>query len=101
MQLGIQAVGSGAAQQIHFVGTCGGDEQLRIPDTGLQQRFHGCTVAVNRHHVVLFLAGSQNPRIDVDEGDVVTFGGQQTGQSGADLAVTGDDDIHKSTSSWG
>ena len=92
-------MGSGAAEQIHFIGAGGGDEQLSIFYTGLEQGIHGGAVAVNAHHIELLLALLQNPGIDVDEGNVVALGAQQAGQRGADLAVAGNDDVHKYTSS--
>ena len=88
----------GAAEQIHFVGIGGRDQKLRIPHTGLQQSVHGSAVSVNAHDIIALLTCFQNTGIGVDEGNVVTFGAEQAGQSAANLAVTGNNNIHKLTS---
>ena len=88
-------MGSGAAQQVHFVRTGGGNEQIRIQDAGLLQNIHGGTVSVDGNYVVTLHAGLQDPGIGVDNRNIVAFGNQLPGQGGANLTVARNDNIHK------
>ena len=101
MQLRIDAVGSGAAQQIDLVGTGGGDQQIRVPDAGLEQHVHGGAVAVDRHNIKALDAGVKHLAVGIDQGDVVALGRKLPGKGGADLTVTGNNNIHSVLQSYG
>ena len=94
MQLGIQTVGGGAAQKIHFVRAGGRDEKIRILDTGLEQHIHRRTVAVNGHYIHALHAGIEDLTVGIDQRDVISFGRKLPGQGRAYLAVTCDDYVH-------
>lgn len=94
VELLVHGVGRGAAEQVYFVCTGGGDEQIGVLHTGLPQHIHGCAVALNGDHVVPLHTGFQGGGLGVDNGHVVALAGELTGQSGADLAVACDNDFH-------
>ena len=94
MQLGIQAMGGGTAQQIHLVRAGGGNEQIGFPDTGIQQNGHSGTVAVNRIGIDLFDADVQYLIAGVDDGQIVPLKGKLTSQGRPNLTGTRDDNLH-------
>ena len=95
MQLPVQGMGGGAAQQIHLVLAGGGDKQLRVPDPGLKQHVHGGAVALDADHVVMLHTGLQHSGVGIDDGNVMSLSGKLPGQHGTDLTVSRDDDVHK------
>ena len=95
VQVGIQIVGSGAAQQVNLVRIRGGNQKICLLHACLKQDVHGHTVAGNRHHIVLLQGFLQNMGVLVDQGHIVTFGRQQPRQRGADLSVSRNDNVHK------
>ena len=95
VQVGIQIVGGGAAQQVNFVCIGGGNQKIRLLHACLEQDVHGHTVAGNRHHIVLLQGFLQNMGVLVDQGHIVALGRQQPCQRGAYLAVTGNNNVHK------
>ena len=52
VQLGIERMGGGAAQQIDLIFTCGCNQQISFFDTGLKQDGHRCAVTVDSHDIV-------------------------------------------------
>ena len=100
MQFGIQRMGCGAAQQIDFILVGGCDQQIRIPDTCLEQNLHGSTVSLDTHYIVTFHTGTQQMIFQIDQGNVMTFRRQLPGQHRADFAVACNNNIHKESSSY-
>ena len=94
MQSGVQGVGSGAAQKIHFVGAGGGNKQIRILHTGVQQHLHGGAVAMNGDDIVALQTAAENLIVGIHQSDVIALGRQLAGQSGAYLTSSGNDNIH-------
>ena len=91
---GIQGMGRGAAQKIHFVGAGGGDEQIRVLHTGVQQHIHGGAVAVDGDDIVAFQTAAEHLIVGIHQGDVVALGRQLAGQGGAHLTGSGNDNVH-------
>ena len=94
VKLGIHGVGGGAAQKVNFICPGGGDQQVRVPDTGLTKHVHGCAVALDGHDIVTLHAGFQRQELGVDDRHVVPFAGELPGQGGAHLAVARNDYFH-------
>ena len=95
VQSGIHGVGGGAAEQIDLVVVGHRNEQIRFLHARLVQHGHGGAVALDGDHVVALDAGIQNTGITIDDRDIVILAGELSGQRGTDLAVTGNDDFHK------
>ena len=95
VQIFVHAVGGDAAQQIYFVHAGGGDEQVCFHNTCFLQNFHGSAIALDTHDVILLQIVVEHSGSGVDEGNVVTFGGEQPGQCGANHAGTCDDNVHR------
>ena len=95
VQLGIQGVGCGTAQQIDLIFAGGSDQQIRVFHTCLGKHIHGSTISVNSNHIIAFHSGFQNSGIGINDGDIVSFRGKLTGQHGTDLTVACNDNIHR------
>ena len=87
-------MGCGAAQQVHFICAGGGNQQIRIHNTGLTQDIHGSAVALYGNHIVAFHTVFQAFELGIDYGNIVAFGGELTGQGSANFAVTCNDYVH-------
>ena len=94
MQFSVHGVGGQAGQQVEFVGTRRGDEQIGGSDARVAQRLHRGAVALQRHHVVLARRRFQNRGVTVDQDQIVPLVRQFLGQRLAYFAVTGNQDFH-------
>ena len=94
MKAGVHAVGCQAAQQIQFIHTGSSDEQVRLFHTRASKHLHGCTVTLDRHHIIPLDCGLKRSGIVVNQGQIMSLTGQLSREHLTDFAVPGYNNSH-------
>ena len=84
-----------AGDHVHFIGEGDGDDHIGLARAGALQHVRMGGIAHHRPHIEIVGHLLDQVRRIVDDGDVVVFRRQLTGNAGADLARAANDDFHE------